>query len=63
MRTWSNREKQRGVGLWMVLQMVMPDLARSLTTSTTCAPTKTKMKCGEEEWKFAWVDQGAVGVL
>ena len=37
MRTWSNREKQRGVGLWIVLQMVMPDLARSLTTSTTCA--------------------------
>ena len=36
MRTWSNREKQRGVGLWMVLQIVMPERARSLTTSTTC---------------------------
>ena len=36
----SKRRKQYGVGLWIVLQMVMPAdcvVSRSLTTFMTCA--------------------------
>lgn len=33
----SNRLKQKGVGLWMVAQMVMPVFVRFFTTAITCA--------------------------